>query len=280
MLPEVEEITDVAVIGTTSNGLLEKNALDSSRGNPALSTKMINQIQSTPVVEEQILASEGALDPPAEPYRLQYTDPPAAHLKVKDWILFSDLHVKSASIDVCEQVLREVHTAAVQRQAGIIFLGDFWHVRGALNVDLLNRILICLSAWTQPVVMIPGNHDQVTLGGTIHALEPLRYAFSSSDQILMISEPTVCMGALWIPYRRDHALLRRILYAGSQDPSVGIIFCHTDGIYFVCLHCHYSDFISSACSEGRVYERWNEVSGGDGFTELPTPYSHIQWPLP
>ena len=45
-------------------------------------------------------------------------------------------------------------------QAGIIFLGDFWHVRGSLSVELLNRVLKCLKEWTQPVIMIPGNHDQ------------------------------------------------------------------------------------------------------------------------
>ena len=39
--------------------------------------------------------------------------------------------------------------------------GDFWHVRGALCVDLLNRVLTALKQWTQPVIMIPGNHDQV-----------------------------------------------------------------------------------------------------------------------
>ena len=52
----------------------------------------------------------------------------------------------------------------VERDAGIIFLGDFWHVRGSLEVELLNRVLQSLRQWTVPVVMIPGNHDQVTLG--------------------------------------------------------------------------------------------------------------------
>ena len=51
---------------------------------------------------------------------------------------------------------------------------------------------------------------QVTLGGSVHALEPLRYAFDK-DQILLITEPSVCLGALWIPYRRDTNLMKRIL---------------------------------------------------------------------
>jgi DNA repair exonuclease SbcCD nuclease subunit len=59
-------------------------------------------------------------------------------------------------------VLDAVHEAALERGAGIIFLGDFWHVRGDLKVELLNRILKCLRKWSQPVIMIPGNHDQVS----------------------------------------------------------------------------------------------------------------------
>lgn len=89
--------------------------------------------------------------------------PPQAHQDCKNWVIFSDLHVKSASIDVCEEVLHQVHQAAVDRNAGVVFLGDFWHVRGSLSVELLNRVLKALGKWTQPVIMIPGNHDQVSI---------------------------------------------------------------------------------------------------------------------
>ena len=61
----------------------------------------------------------------------------------------------------------------------------------------------------------------------MHALEPLLYAFKPG-QILMLSEPTVCMGALWIPYRRDSSLMKSILSAGAADPNVSMIFCHAD----------------------------------------------------
>lgn len=40
-----------------------------------------------------------------------------------------------------------------------------------------------LSTWTRPVVMIPGNHDQVTLGGGMHALTPLQFAFADPKQV-------------------------------------------------------------------------------------------------
>lgn len=94
---------------------------------------------------------------------LPVIDPPQPHKDCKNWVIFSDLHVKSASIDVCEDVLQQVHQAALDRDAGVIFLGDFWHVRGSLSVELLNRVLKALGKWTQPVIMIPGNHDQVSL---------------------------------------------------------------------------------------------------------------------
>lgn len=39
-----------------------------------------------------------------------------------------------------------------------------------------------LATWTRPVVMIPGNHDQVTLGGGVHSLTPLQFAFADPKQ--------------------------------------------------------------------------------------------------
>ena len=87
--------------------------------------------------------------------------PPKIHENTFKWIIFSDLHVKDSSIETCEQVLQHINDVAVEEKAGIIFLGDFWHVRGSLNVELLNRVLRSLMKWTQPVILIPGNHDQV-----------------------------------------------------------------------------------------------------------------------
>lgn len=94
-------------------------------------------------------------------YTIPLLQPPPLHANVDKWIIFSDLHVKTSSIDTCERILDNIHEEAVKRKAGIIFLGDFWHVRGTLNVELLNRVLRVLRKWTQPVIAIPGNHDQV-----------------------------------------------------------------------------------------------------------------------
>ena len=66
----------------------------------------------------------------------------------------------------------------------------------------------------------------MTLGGAVHSLEPLKYAFHP-DGVLLISEPTVCMNALWIPYRRDHSVLKQILRDGMVRKDVAF-FCHAD----------------------------------------------------
>ena len=160
-------------------------------------------------------------------FALSTVEAPPLHTKTTRWILFSDLHVKLSSIETCEEVLDIVYEEASKRDAGIVFLGDFWHVRGALNVELLNRVLKSLEKWRCPVIMIPGNHDQVTLGGSIHSLEPLQYVFPK-DQILMLSDPCVCLGALWIPYRRDHELMKAILSNGFKRDDFNAIFCHAD----------------------------------------------------
>jgi DNA repair exonuclease SbcCD nuclease subunit len=39
-----------------------------------------------------------------------------------------------------------------------------------IRVDLLNNVLQELSSWQVPLIMIPGNHDQVILEGHNHGL--------------------------------------------------------------------------------------------------------------
>eukprot|EP00798_Chlamydomonas_sp_ICE-L_P018191 gene18192-24632_t len=56
-----------------------------------------------------------------------------------------------------------VHEEAVERQAGIVFLGDFWDERAFLPVEPLNAIMNELDTWTCPMLMLVGNHDQVRI---------------------------------------------------------------------------------------------------------------------
>jgi Calcineurin-like phosphoesterase len=168
----------------------------------------------------------------------------------RQWVVFTDLHCSSATLDTCRQVLEIVHAQAVQRKAGILFLGDFWHVRGSIRVDLLNAILLdSLAHWTQPCIMIPGNHDQVTAALTDnHSLTPLQHAYrvkvppaapkdtigiarpDTLPGILIFSQPTIFCQALWIPHVRSPAVLESILQSPlAQDNAVTkAIFCHVD----------------------------------------------------
>ena len=176
------------------------------------------------------------------------------------WVVFSDLHVSPKTLDVCLEVLREVRNAARLRGAGVLFLGtslavnldqeltrahchglnrkvgmirpalyvadwhagDFWHVKGPLAVRPLNAVIAELQTWTQPTVMLVGNHDQVLLSGLDHALPPLAAACRS---MIMIDQPCIFMDALWLPYRRNVDELQAAL---QQAGSVTAVFAHAD----------------------------------------------------
>jgi len=77
-------------------------------------------------------------------------------------LVFSDLHCTAKTAGVCTEILQHVHRAAAERDAGIIFLGDFWHERGMLPVEALNMMSRELATWTQPAIFLTGNHDQVS----------------------------------------------------------------------------------------------------------------------
>jgi len=84
-----------------------------------------------------------------------------AFSQVDRWVVFSDLHLSAKSAPTCEQVLARVHEEALRRDAGVLFLGDFWDKRGDLPVEPLNKVIVALQQWTQPLIMLTGNHDQV-----------------------------------------------------------------------------------------------------------------------
>jgi hypothetical protein len=44
----------------------------------------------------------------------------------------------------------------------------------------------------------------------------------------MINEPSVCLGALWIPYRRDPAVMKAVLGQCASAPEISMVFCHAD----------------------------------------------------
>ncbi|PRW45242.1 ABC transporter (ISS) isoform C [Chlorella sorokiniana] len=144
----------------------------------------------------------------------------------QQWVAFSDLHVSHKNRATTLAVLERVHEEAARRGAGILFLGDFWHTRGTLPVEPLNEVVQELAGWRQPTLMLPGNHDQVSLGGQVHALTPLAAA---NPAIHAFDGPALFLDALWLPYRRDPAALEAALAAASEGQApLRAVFAHAD----------------------------------------------------
>jgi len=74
---------------------------------------------------------------------------PGIFQEKRRWIFFTDLHVRKSTLQTCVHVLRFVHKEAVKRDAGVAFLGDFWHIRGDIPIEPLNSVLDEFAQWTQ-----------------------------------------------------------------------------------------------------------------------------------
>ena len=158
---------------------------------------------------------------------------------IHKWVIFSDLHCSPSTLTTTLDVLQTVHRIAhSQPNTGILFLGDFWHHRGSLHIPTLNDILDTLSTWRVPMIMIPGNHDQVTFRGDQHGLSALRNAYyitspaSPEKNIpgpLIFTHPTRFLNATFIPYVRDNGIMESILSSSLvTSDSTKAIFVHAD----------------------------------------------------
>jgi ribosomal protein L21E len=189
----------------------------------------------------------------------------------KKWVVFTDLHCSAATLPTCLDVLDQVHHAAVNlnvngvgvnaegenEKAGVLFLGDFWHHRGSVRFDCLNAILDKFSKWTVPLIMIPGNHDQISMAGhDLHGLTPFRNAYrldnavsaseeeagskrkkgqaasspatsSSVPGTMIFSHPTKFMNALFVPHIRNLQLLEQVLQS-PEALSAQALFVHAE----------------------------------------------------
>jgi DNA repair exonuclease SbcCD nuclease subunit len=121
-------------------------------------------------------------------------------------IQFSDLHLKPESASTCFAVLDAICEFAVANgEKTVAFLGDWWHVRYSVPVELLNAVDAELERWLasgiEEVILLPGNHDQVDVGGQ-NALQVL-----ARPGVVVHSSPAEDAHGLWLPYRRDPAVL-------------------------------------------------------------------------
>jgi hypothetical protein len=85
---------------------------------------------------------------------IQYINQCIEFTKYKKWIMFTDLHCSPSTLPTCINVLHQVHRVAKEQNAGVLFLGDFWHHRGSVRVDCLNAVLDALSDWDVPMIMV------------------------------------------------------------------------------------------------------------------------------
>ena len=138
-------------------------------------------------------------------------------------IVFSDLHLREKSEDVCFRVLDEIGNLAARGDKRIIFCGDFWHIRYAIHVRLLNKVSAVLRRWDQlglHVDFVPGNHDQIDVEGT-NALE----VFEAFPRVRVWSEPGVVDGIGFVPHRK-HALDQARVLDYAADNGAALIYSH------------------------------------------------------
>jgi DNA repair exonuclease SbcCD nuclease subunit len=172
---------------------------------------------------------------PGKTLEVKFQRQVAHHSKYKKWVVFTDLHCSPATLQTSMQVLDVVHSTALQCNAGVLFLGDFWHHRGTLRVDCLNAVLKALEAWEVPMVMIPGNHDQISLGGYDHGLTPLANAYRVFEEDheegvagpLILSHPTVFRKGLFVPHIRDIATMESVLQSHHAKDAKAL-FVHAE----------------------------------------------------
>lgn len=189
-----------------------------------------------------------------------------------DRLLFSDLHLKPESADVCFAVLKDIRESGHKR---VGFLGDFWHMRYHVPVFLLNRLYEEFTRWEEEGIefdVIPGNHDQIDVVGR-NALE----IFEVFPNVRVYTEPEINDGILWLPYRKDPNEVKEAL-TWARKEGVKVVFAHVPILGALQNNNHADDsglpvgtfkgFRSVVC--GHYHKR--QVLGGRAVAYLGSPY--------
>ncbi|EFA86386.1 putative non-transporter ABC protein [Heterostelium album PN500] len=106
-------------------------------------------------------------------------------------LIFTDLHVSTKTLDRCLTVLRNVRECSKERSiSDVVFLGDFWHHRNILQVRHIDKLLFEFEQWQKQrinAIFIPGNHDQVSVDGSVHGIQFL----GLFDNITLATDPII-----------------------------------------------------------------------------------------
>lgn len=163
--------------------------------------------------------------PPAQATALQQ-DPAVLSLLTEVFILITDLHVGAKTVDRVVEVLRRARALALRYRATIVCLGDFWDRRGILAIRQLDPILEEFDLWRMQnvrAVIIPGNHDQVSVNGKVHGVR----VFDAYGNIQVATEPIVwpVEKVMFLPWREDAAEQNALFQAADTGWTV---FAHAE----------------------------------------------------
>lgn len=144
-----------------------------------------------------------------------------------EFLVFTDLHVSADTLERSCTVLRMLGQAAAQKGCPIVCLGDFWDARGVLATRQVDAVLREIEEWQRlgvAAIMIPGNHDQVSMQGEIHAMR----IFEAFDNIIVATEPIMdpVTRVAFLPWREDPQDQAQIF--NLDPPGNWTIFAHAE----------------------------------------------------
>ena len=140
-------------------------------------------------------------------------------------IAFTDLHVSANTLDRARLVLARVGELAEQYNATIVCLGDFWHQRGHLSVRQLDGLLDEFHRWQGiQTIIIPGNHDQVSVDGTVHGVR----VFEAFPNFTIATEPILWEQSkvAFLPWREEPGAQAAMFEALEGDDWT--VFAHAE----------------------------------------------------
>jgi DNA repair exonuclease SbcCD nuclease subunit len=155
-------------------------------------------------------------------------------------LLFTDLHLSEDSAEVVfNEVLPGIAQAArLKGETTIACLGDLYHFRYRLSVDVQNRFrdwLLQGVAQGQKFILLPGNHDQYNLDGR-NALE----VFNLLPGVKVYTTPVWDEHGFWVPYRKRPEDLQAAFQKPRPSGSPNVLFLH-HGVRGAMMNNHIQD---------------------------------------
>ncbi len=168
-------------------------------------------------------------------------------------VAFTDLHVSARTLERALRVLAAVREEAVARRAKVVFCGDFWDARGVLNVRQVDALLDEFQRWRAAgveAVLIPGNHDQVSIDGRIHGIR----LFEPFPNVHVVTEPLLWpeRKIAFLPWREEPAEQSALFERLADQGGGWTIFAHAEVEGAMTNHAHVAVGRVSLATIGRA----------------------------